>query len=146
MLTCGQALYHPGICINKEDVMNRLVAVSVGLMVSLGFPGALQAQDVLKAGPDVYKVLFENERIRVIEGTFKPGGKVGMHSHPDHAVYVAEAGSLRITKPDGTSSVIEPKKGEVLWLNAESHSGENVGKTTMKLIVTELKGPMAAGK
>src|SRR5262245_22019373 len=36
------------------------------------------------AGPDVYKVLAENETARVYEIKMAKGAKVPMHQHPDH--------------------------------------------------------------
>ena len=101
----------------------------------------VMAQDPITVGPDIYKKLFENERIRVIEVTFKPGAKMGLHSHPDHFVYALTEGKLIISKPDGTSQVVEGKPGLYFWIGAESHQAENIGTTEFKLLVTELKEP-----
>ena len=35
--------------------------------------------DIVKISPDVHQVLFENDAIRVLEVTVKPGAKVPMH-------------------------------------------------------------------
>ena len=97
------------------------------------------AQDPLTVAPSMYKKLFENERVRVMEVRFKPGESIAAHSHPDHFVYVATGGTLRIFHKDSEPADIAAKAGEVLWLNAETHWATNIGATEIHLIVSELK-------
>ncbi len=113
-----------------------LILVAFGLLFT---STASAANDPLKVAPNVYKLLFENDRIRVMEVTFKPGEKIGEHSHPDHFVTVLEAGKLKIFKPDGSSQEIQLKQKEVVWIPAETHWSENTGPSVVKLLVTELK-------
>ena len=120
--------------------MKQFNSVVLGVALLLGPLTAFgRAQDPLQVAPSMYKLVFENDRVRVMEFVIKPGQKIGMHSHPDHFGYVMKSGKVKISKPDGTSMVADLKTGTVLWLNAETHQGENVGKTTVKLLVTELK-------
>lgn len=111
----------------------------IAVMSGVASTGIL-AQDPVKVGPDIYNCIFENERVRVCEATFKPGAKIGTHSHPDHVVYALTAGKVRITSADGPHDV-ELKPGQVTWIKAESHSAVNVGTTEVRLLVTELKEP-----
>lgn len=99
------------------------------------------AQDPVKVGPNIYKTLFENERVRVCQATFKPGDTMAMHSHPDHFVYVKSGGKLQVGTPDGKSQDLDLKAGDVLWLPAQTHKGKNIGTTDVVLIVNELKEP-----
>ncbi len=41
----------------------------------------VMATDVVTVAPDV-KVLLENDSVRVLESTLKPGEVEGMHTHP----------------------------------------------------------------
>ena len=109
-------------------------------------PLRAQAQDPLQVAPSMYKLVFENERIRVMQVIFKPGEKIAPHSHPDHYVYALSAGKLKITKADNTSTEAEVKVGDVMWIPAEKHWAENTGTTEVKLLVTELKEPATAKK
>jgi beta-alanine degradation protein BauB len=120
--------------------MNR-IAGFLAVAAFLGVGSALYAQDPLKAAPDMYRLLWENERVRVMEVTFKPGQKIAEHSHPDHFVYVLEAGTLEIHKPAGPVSNATVKVGDVLWIPAETHWAVNTGSTTVRLVVNELKEP-----
>jgi beta-alanine degradation protein BauB len=87
----------------------------------------------------IYKVLFENDKVRVLEGTIRPREKVEMHTHPDHSIYFFESCRLRFTYPDGTTKDASFKKGENVWLDGESHAGENIGNTDIHILVTEIK-------
>ena len=41
------------------------------------------AGDAPSVAPNLYKVLFENDKVRVLETRYGPGVKSEMHSHPD---------------------------------------------------------------
>ena len=75
--------------------------------------------------PHVYKVAFENERVRLLEVRLEPGAKSELHSHPNYLAYVLSGGKLH--------------EGENLWREAEEHSAENVGTTEMRALFFELK-------
>jgi mannose-6-phosphate isomerase-like protein (cupin superfamily) len=129
--------------------INMLVLISLAATAILAV--VAMAQDPIKVGPDIYKSLFENERIRVNEINFKAGAHIDFHSHPDHVVYWIAGGTLRIWNKgaDGkvTDSVdVSGKPGDVLYLPACTHAGTNIGKTDLKLVQVELKEPAPAKK
>ncbi len=95
--------------------------------------------DALKVAPDLYKVLLENNKVRVLELRIKPGRKVEMHSHPSMLVYCLSDAKNRFTFPDGRIQDIQLKNGEVRWMEPFSHTGENIGKTETHLILVEFK-------
>ena len=103
--------------------------------------GTAWAQDPVKVAPDIYTLVFENERVRVCDINFEPGEKIEPHSHPDHFLYILSAGTLKISKPDGTTSDFTGTPGQVVWIPAEKHWAENVGKTPVHALVVELKEP-----
>ncbi len=93
-----------------------------------------------EAATTVYKQIMNNEHVRVSEITFAPGAKAPMHSHPYwHSIYIIEGGELTITKPDGTSTVMQAKAGDALWMGTETHEAVNTGTTTLRGTVTEIK-------
>jgi len=96
--------------------------------------------DVLKIQNNGYKLLMENEKVRVMEIRLEPGQKSPMHNHPDnHVVYVNSDARFKLSFPDGKSSEFELKAGQTLWLEAGPHETENVGNTRGHNIVIELK-------
>jgi quercetin dioxygenase-like cupin family protein len=109
-------------------------------LFAAGMAVGAQAQDPLEAAPDMYRLLFENDEVRVMEVTFQPGQAIAAHTHPHpHSVYVLEGGALRISKPDGSSMDATLEVGQVLWIPAERHWAENTGETVVRLLVTEIK-------
>lgn len=113
------------------------IVLAAGLMIAAAT--AAFAQDPLEVAPEMYKLKFENERVRVMEVVFAPGASIAMHSHPDHFVHVASGGKLALSYPDGTSKELEARAGEILWIDAESHAAKNLGDTEVKLLVVEVK-------
>ena len=125
---------------NKKAIFITLVLVmGMALMGRMAF-----AADPLEVAPDMYKLQYENGRIRVMQVTFEPGQSIPEHSHPDHFVYVLEGGNLQITKADGTVTDAALKVGDIIWINAETHKAVNTGSTVVRLLVTELKEPKPA--
>ena len=98
-----------------------------------------RAQDPVKVIPGKYKVLFENDRVRVLEFKNKPGDKGAMHSHPANVVYSFGPAKIRFSLPDGKTAEAELKAGEVRWSEAETHAGENIGTTDTHVLIFELK-------
>jgi quercetin dioxygenase-like cupin family protein len=96
--------------------------------------------DVLRIQNNGYKLLMENEKVRVMEVRLEPGQKSPMHNHPDdHVVYVNSDAKFKLSFPDGKSAEFELKAGQALWLEAGPHETENIGKTRGHNIVIELK-------
>ena len=94
--------------------------------------------DPLNVGKNVYKLVMENDRVRVLDLFLKQGDKVAMHYHPDHLIYVLNGGKAKITS-SGKTDVMDMKNGQALFLKAQSHDAENTGKTDLHLLVVELK-------
>lgn len=94
--------------------------------------------DPLMAASNVYKLLNENDRVRVLEVVSKPGDVAKMHHHPDHVIYALKGGNAKLTT-GGKTQEMEIKAGSVLFLEAQDHEMKNIGKTTIDLIVMELK-------
>jgi len=93
------------------------------------------AEDAATVAPHVYKVLFENERARMLEVSMKPGESTAMHSHPD----VLSDGKVRLTSPSGEASEVEFLAGAAMWREAEEHATDNVGTTEVRALSFEPK-------
>ena len=113
-----------------------------GLLVVLASAVAskVSAQDPVKLAPGQYKVLLENEQVRVFEYRLKPGEKEPTHSHPfGVVVYFFSNAKLRTTLPDGRSVEDSRKAGEAIWREPVTHAGENIGNTELPALVIEPK-------
>jgi quercetin dioxygenase-like cupin family protein len=95
--------------------------------------------DIAIIAPQQHKVIFENDTIRMLGVTVKPGDKVGMHRNPENINYILSPGTLRLIEPDGTAVDIELSEGQVIPAPEGSHAVENIGNTEVRTICIELK-------
>jgi mannose-6-phosphate isomerase-like protein (cupin superfamily) len=107
--------------------------------------------DAVAAAPENHRVVFENETVRILEVTIKPGEKEPFHEHPLSSVMTIISGApLRITQAtvqDGnivTGKTIEVGKDNFqpppLWMPPQGlHSAENIGTVVFLAYRIELK-------
>ena len=105
----------------------------------------MNADDPARTDPDLYRVIFENSRVRVLEYRDVPGDRTTVHRHPDSVMYTLGAFRRRLTGGDGRTVDVELPAGEVRWLAAQRHAGENTGDTATHALFIELKEPDPAG-
>ena len=94
--------------------------------------------DPAVSNPDHYKVVFENDRVRVLEYQDQPGDSTTVHRHPDSVMYTLSSFRRRIVLGD-LQREVELTAGTVGWLPAQEHHGENIGDTASHAIFVELK-------
>ena len=104
--------------------------------------------DAMIAAPNHHKLLFENERVRVLEVRIAPGDIVPVHTHRWPAsIYVAKQSDF--LRRDGDGNLLfdsrtmgpPPAKPVAQWTPPlPPHSVENIGANEILLISTELKG------
>jgi len=102
------------------------------------FAGAAMAQDPVPLYPDNYKVVLENERVRVLDFQLRKGAKEDFHAHPAAVTYVLTPFKIRFTFPDGSTRVREAKAGEVFYGDALTHASENIGDTDAHGLLIEM--------
>jgi quercetin dioxygenase-like cupin family protein len=122
-----------------------------GLLMGLAAVGPLLP--LLRAGADapsldpavvnagMEHVRLENDHVRVLEGTLRPGDREKMHSHPAFVTYVIAGSRIRNHFADGKTVEAELKTGDVLYREPQTHWVENIGTTPLHFLVTELKKP-----
>ena len=94
--------------------------------------------DPVETNPDHYKVVFENDRVRVLRYTDSPGVRTTPHEHPD-SVMVTLSGFRRRLISGESERDVELPAGMTGWLPAQQHAGENIGDTQTEVIFVELK-------
>ena len=98
------------------------------------------SQDPVATNPQHYRVLFENERVRVLEYTDQPGDVTTPHQHPDSVMYTLSSFRRRLVSGEAQREV-EMSAGSAGWLPAQEHHGENIGETATHVLFVELKEP-----
>jgi quercetin dioxygenase-like cupin family protein len=96
--------------------------------------------DGLKVSAHNFKLLLENEYVRMLEYSLKPGEKDTAHTHPPKSSYVVSGGKIKVYLENGKTLIFDEKAG-----TADSgdyvgkHYVENIGNTTVTIVLTEIK-------
>jgi beta-alanine degradation protein BauB len=99
--------------------------------------------DPVDTNPEHYRVVFENERVRVLEYTDTPGDRTTPHRHPDSVMYTLSSFRRRLHAGDQHRDV-EMSAGFTGWLPAQEHAGENIGDSETHVLFVELKDGQSA--
>ena len=99
------------------------------------------AQDPVQVDAKHYKVMFENDQVRVLKIHYNPKEKSVMHEHPASVVVFLNTSKAKFTLPDGTTTTDGGgKAGSVRYADAGKHLPENIGSTPVEAVLVELKG------
>jgi hypothetical protein len=115
----------------------------LALLAGLGVTCKTSAQDAPTVDPRSYRVVLENDRVRVLEYKSRPGLGVcgqGMHYHPAHLTISLTGAKLKETTSDGKVSFPEIPPGTVFFSEAQTHSTEIIGGAGTRSYIIELKG------
>ena len=126
---------------NGASMSRRDLLALLGIMGLAGTTN-LAAQDASKVNPRSYKVVLENDKVRVLEYTSRPGFGIcgqGKHSHPAHLTIAMSDGKVKVTTEDGKMIAAESKAGKIFWASAETHSVENISGRPMRAYMVEIK-------
>jgi quercetin dioxygenase-like cupin family protein len=96
--------------------------------------------DPVESNPSLYSVVFENERVRVLEYRDQPGDRTTPHAHPDSVMVTLSGFDRRLSMGDQTRDV-SLEAGHAAWLPAQTHAGENIGTSETHVMFVELKEP-----
>ncbi len=99
--------------------------------------------DPVVSNPDHYALLWENERVRVLEYRDAPGDETTPHRHPDSVMVTLTSFSRRLASGDRSRDVRLAAE-QAVWIPAQSHTGRNTGDTPTHTIIVELKDAPAS--
>ena len=117
--------------------MRRVLLVTFLLMAvsSVAF-----AQDPVTVDPKHYKVMLDNDQVRVLKIQYGPKEKSVMHEHPGSVVVFVTNSNVQFTLPDGSKVKGGGKAGDVQFADAGKHLPQNMGAAAMQGVLVELKG------
>lgn len=99
------------------------------------------AMDPIKVEAAFNKVLADTLNVKLYEVTLKPGDSAGLHTHPDFILYILQGGTLKIYSKEGEPQINELQTGMGFIFPGGTHSGINIGTTTVKLLVSDIYRP-----
>lgn len=101
---------------------------------------AVAAPDPTVSDGDKYHVILENEHVRVLRYHDEPGQKTSPHHHPNAFIMYALAPFRRkLVFPDGKVRERVFAAGDLDWVPAQTHSGENIGTVPTDGLLIEVK-------
>ena len=144
--------------------MKRFIRWIVGTMVPLALvvgaialpaaaqdkakgPDAMKGADSAKAAParkdaPATKVILDNDQVRVLEVTFRPGDAGDSAARPLRVIHVIKGGTLMLHYPDGKTEKLLWKTGETQVRQATpAYAPKNEGKSDIVLLVVNVKEP-----
>jgi len=98
--------------------------------------------DPVATNPNHYRVVFENEHVRVLDYTDQPGDRTTPHEHPNSVMYTLSSFRRRLYSGDAETD-LQFSAGTTGWLPAQQHSALNIGDTPTHVIFVELKNSAA---
>jgi hypothetical protein len=125
-----------------KKMVSGVPALSLGILTVACIGCKTTPGKASTGGPAVYKVVFENERVRAIEyhtGSEKSICGFGMHTHPAHLYIMLTDAKLRVITPDGKEKIENAKAGEVGWEPAGQHTAENLMGNNAGCYLIEIK-------
>ncbi len=82
---------------------------------------------------------MENEPVRVVQYSLKPGEKDNWHTHPPKSSYVLSE-KLKVFLENGETIMADEKTGIASWMDhVGKHNVENIGSTEVTILLTEIK-------
>jgi quercetin dioxygenase-like cupin family protein len=120
--------------------MRLIVSALAAILLAQPAPARSQDIDPVSVSPDKYKILLENDHVRVVEYAINPGDSDKPHTHPPKVSYVAAGGKLRINPGDAPSFISDDATGEVSFRGVTpGHFVTNIGTTPVKIVLFEIK-------
>lgn len=119
--------------------LNRRQAAA--LLAAFGVGADALAQDAARVDPRNFRVVFENEKVRVLDYASQPGSGVcgrGRHWHPAHVTVQMTPVKVRVSD-GGAVKVIDVPAGAIFYEPAVTHSVENIGGGGAHAYIVELK-------
>lgn len=109
-------------------------------------PATTEPVDALVASPGNFKLLLENDHVRVLQYTLPPGARDHWHTHPPRVGHVLSGGKIRVTRADGSHEDHDEKTGDNYWGEfSPLHDTLNIGTTPYIALLVEVKdGPATA--
>lgn len=95
--------------------------------------------DAVTVAPDHYKVVEENDKVRILEFRGETGDKTEMHSHPAVVAIALSSAEVRFTLAGGQSMEIALSAGQAMYMDAADHATEILGSGAAHVILVELK-------
>jgi len=103
-------------------------------------PATTGPVDGLTSSPANFKLLLENDHVRVLQYTLLPGALDHWHTHPPRVGYVLSGAKIRVTEADGSHEDYDEKTGDTYWGDfSPLHDTRNLDTKPYIALLVEVK-------
>lgn len=95
--------------------------------------------DAVSAAPDIHKLVYEDDHMRMLDVRVAPGARAGMHQHPKNATYIIKGGTLRFTDEHGATKDVTFTDGQLAHMPETLHAVSNLTASEVHAIQIEFK-------
>ena len=95
--------------------------------------------DAVRVEPTRFKVVFENDRVRVVHLHFGPRERGVMVSHPPRVLVTLTDVSVKLLFADGRTDERSAPAGVAAWLDTETLQTENARTEPLEVVLVEPK-------
>jgi len=120
-------------------IVNYMLGLVFASTLAVLAIGTAVAQDPTAVDAKHYKVMFENDQVRVLKITYGPKEKSVMHEHPNAVAVFLVDGQIKFELADGKSQDAAVKAGQAMFTPAGKHLPQNVGDKPFEVVLVELK-------
>jgi hypothetical protein len=107
-------------------------------------PAPALALDAVRVDPARYKVVLENDRVRVVRLGFAPRERGLMVSHPPRVLITLTDVAVKLLFADGRTDERGGPAGIAGWLETETLQTENAALVPLEVVLVEPRGPAAS--
>ncbi len=129
-------------------MIRATIVVATGLAVVAGLAvaalGQTHQQPHHGRGPQA-RMELQNDAVEVLRIRLAPHERIPMHEVTPRVVVWLTDAHLRDTFADGTVHEVQTKAGEVNWVPAQQHAGENLGDQPVEFLAIVPKGAQPKG-
>ncbi|MBN1480686.1 hypothetical protein JXA70_10470 [candidate division KSB1 bacterium] len=119
-----------------------VLLATITFAVSCGPKQQKAVADIVVAYPDNAKIVFENDYVKAVEFTLKPGDQLPLHQGGARVIYALSDYKIKWTE-GGETIEKEWQRGDTHWHDAIDHAVENIGDTEAQyLVVTRTETPL----
>ncbi len=139
--SAGEVLWSPISGVHRSENASgkagRIVEIE---LKKPGKPFTTGALDPLKVAPGSYKIVFENDQVRVVRAHIAAHAKVPLHEHSaDRVVVYLTPYKLRVMPEHGSPMESTGAAADVRFAPPARHAEENLSDAPFEVVAVELK-------
>ena len=138
-LNSGGVRYSDSVSPDDVTRLGKAAVREIRVELKLAPESTPLALDAVQVEPTRFKVVFENDRVRVVRLRFGPRERGVMVSHPPRVLVTLTDVSVKLLFADGRTDERGAPAGVAAWLDTETLQTENARTEPLEVVLVEPK-------